>query len=54
MHVDKPRGHDQARRVDHTRGIACDLADRSDPVALDGDVTVEPRIARAIDDFSMA
>src|SRR5262245_1695328 len=55
MHVDEARRDDETTRVDLARCFRiCDLAEGRDLAVLYGQVAVEPRIARAVDDLAVA
>src|SRR6185295_5768514 len=54
VHVDEAGRDDEALGVDFALALGGDPADRGDLAALDGEVAVEPGVARAIDDLAVA
>jgi hypothetical protein len=54
VHVDKAGRNDKSGRVDDSLPVPHDAPNTDDAISIDGDLAVEPHVAGAIDDFTVA
>ena len=54
MHVDEPRRDDQIGGINHPLRIARGASEGDNSISFGGHIAVEPRVARAIDNFTAA